>query len=152
MVNIQDIENFDAYLEAVPENVDGLEFLFGLQKRLMAKYAEIERENIGFEIIANPYDDQRKFSLHTHRDQFMIKAAAYRVIEEISEATNCLKCKPWKSTPVPTDVDHFYEELVDALHFFIELLILCGIDSRSKVLQLYLKKYAVNKFRQRSNY
>ena len=50
-----------------------------------------------------------------------------------------------------TDVTHYVEELIDALHFFVELLILSGLKAED-AFRIYFKKSEVNKFRQRSKY
>lgn len=80
-----------------------------------------------------------------------LKDLAYRVVEELSEATNTLKNKPWKQDFVETDADHFYEELADAFHFFVEFAITAGLDAES-LTKVYFAKSEVNKFRQRSGY
>lgn len=83
--------------------------------------------------------------------QDTIKDFAYRIVEELSEATNCLKMKPWTQTHILTDRDHFLEELSDALHFFLELLVLVGLSAED-VFKLYLLKSRVNEFRRESGY
>jgi hypothetical protein len=125
---------------------DLLQSIFEGQKELIAKYAEIERGRGA--LVVSP--DQ--FGNIDHRFvQWRIKDLAFRMIEELTEATNTLKNKPWKQSEVPTDKDHFYEELADSFHFFIELCITAGMDAEDLAL-MYLKKHAVNQFRQRSNY
>jgi hypothetical protein len=49
------------------------------------------------------------------------------LVEEIMEAFNLLKNKPWKQTPRPTDPEEFYKELGDAWHFWLELMIVVGM-------------------------
>lgn len=137
MVNILDIDT------EAPEEGDKLENIFSRQQELEDKYERIESDN-GF---PRPTES----SLDDPQLQAYIKDAAYRMVEELSEATNCLKNKPWKSTHVPTDENHFYEELADAWHFFIRLNLIAGLDAE-KVYRLYFKKSEVNKFRQESNY
>lgn len=124
---------------------DMLDEIFKRQRELEEKYDEIE--------IANGYVLHKGLNVDLNDPvaQWYIKDAAYRMIEEISEATNCLKNKPWKTTHVLTDEAHFYEELMDALHFFVRLCLIVGLDAES-VYKLYFKKSEVNKFRQESNY
>lgn len=129
----------------LPEG-DLLYAIFSRQVELMEKYHEIEADR-GALVVAK--------AMHGELDhrfvQWRIKDLAYRCVEELSEATNTLKNKPWKQSEVSTDRTHFYEELADAFHFFIELCITAGMDAEDLAL-MYLKKSEVNKFRQRSRY
>ena len=139
-MNIQDVEDF----KLVVEPRDLLKMMIDKQKELMEKYGEIERRK--------GIDSHHPIDIHTCRGQQRVKDLMWRIVEELGEAANCLKNKPWKKSELSTDVDHFNEELSDALHFFLELLISVHIDSADKIANLYLKKARVNKFRQRSNY
>lgn len=118
--------------------------IFEKQKSLHEKYVDIETKK-GILTSHGPVD------LNTCHGQQIIKDFMWRVTEEIGEAANCLKNKPWKSTEMLTDEAHYKEELMDALHFFIELLILSGFTAES-AYDLYFKKNKVNQFRQGSNY
>ena len=129
----------------VPDR-DLLGVILDQQKSLMAKYEKIERDNN----IPNP--KLFNLNINDYLDQAKIKDLMWRVVEELGEAGNCLKNKPWKQTQMLTDVDHFHEELSDALHFLLELLIGVGIDTKEKVYQLYFRKAKVNEFRQESQY
>jgi hypothetical protein len=112
----------------------------------METYEEIEQRN-GAVVV-----EARSFGVVDAREvQIRMKDLAYRVVEELSEATNTLKNKPWKQTFVATDVPHFHEELADAFHFFVELLITAGISAED-LFKLYFLKNAVNQFRQESKY
>lgn len=125
---------------------DLLVTIFEGQGELIARYHDIERSRGA--LVVEP----SQFGNIDHRFvQWRIKDLAYRCIEELTEATNTLKNKPWKQSEVSTDKDHFYEELADAFHFFIELCITAGMDAEDLAL-MYHRKHAVNKFRQRSNY
>lgn len=137
-MNINDIKT------EAPTTGDKLENIFGRQLELELKYDHIEQAN-GFNNMG------LKVDLDSPAAQWYIKDAAYRVIEELSEATNCLKNKPWKTTHVPTDQPHFYEELADAFHFFVRLCLIVGLDADS-LYKFYFKKSEVNKFRQESDY
>jgi len=129
----------------LPEG-DLFKAIFDRQLELMEKYHDIEKRRG-----ANVVEPKNFGSIDSRFVQWRIKDLAYRTVEELSEATNCLKAKPWKQSEVATDRTHYYEELVDALHFFIELCITSGLDAEDLAL-LYLKKAEVNAFRQRSNY
>ena len=136
-MNINDIE-VDA-----PSDGDKLENIFARQQELEDKYGPIET--------ANGHPVPASTNLNDYERQRYLKDAAYRVVEELSEATNCLKNKPWKSSPVITDEEHFYEEVSDAFHFFIRFCINANISAEG-LYKLYFKKSEVNKFRQESNY
>ena len=137
VLDMQDVE--------LPEG-DLLSSIFEGQRQLMEKYHDIEQKRGALVI------EPANYGRIDHRFvQWRIKDVAYRCIEELTEATNTLKNKPWKQSEVPTDTTHFYEELADALHFFIELCITAGLDAEDLAL-MYHRKHAVNQFRQRSNY
>lgn len=136
-MNINDIET------EAPAEGDWLQNIFNRQQELEDKYGPIEAAN------GNPAPES--MDIDDYARQRYIKDGAYRAIEELSEATNCLKNKPWKSSPVITDRDHFLEELADFLHFSVRLFIICGLSAED-VYRLYFKKSEVNKFRQESNY
>lgn len=136
-MNINDIET------EAPTDGDKLENIFARQQELEDKYGPIEARN------GAPRPASR--SLDDYARQRYLKDAAYRVVEELSEATNCLKNKPWKTTPVLTDQEHYYEEIADAFHFFIRFCIESNITAEG-LYRLYFKKSEVNKFRQQSNY
>ncbi|MDE2098833.1 MAG: hypothetical protein KGL39_16390 [Patescibacteria group bacterium] len=122
-----------------------LRIIFGRQRNLMAKYEGIEESNGLLQTHDIPVD------LNSAKGQARLKDFAWRVTEELGEAMNCLKNKPWKQSQMLTDIDHYLEEIADAFHFFVELCILSGIDAE-KLYDLYFRKSEVNHFRQRSNY
>lgn len=130
-----------------PEAVSGcrLKLIFDHQRELMEKYHEIEKRNGLLQTEEVPVD------LDDSRGQARLKDFAWRVTEELGEAMNCLKNKPWKQTHILTDTDHYEEEISDAFHFFIELCLLSGIDE-NRLYELYFKKNQVNQFRQQSQY
>lgn len=139
-MNVKDFEDV-----VVPEG-DLLEQIFIQQLELMKDYEHIERMR-GF-ITVGP--DQ--FGDLDHRFvQYRIKDVNARAVEELYEAMNCLKNKPWKQSEVPTDKLHFYEELADAVHFLVEMFITSGLTAQD-LAAMYHKKHAVNKFRQESKY
>ena len=133
--------------DAEKEQISGdkLDAIFARQRELMEKYHDIEKAKglLQTEDIPVNIDD--------HLGQARLKDFAWRVTEELGEAMNCLKNKPWKQTQMETDRTHYEEEIIDALHFFIELCILSGFDAES-LTDMYLAKSQVNKFRQRSKY
>lgn len=139
-MNVVDMDEVE-----LPEG-DLLRSIFDHQVELMKKYHPIE-EGRGALVV-----EPEMFGEIDHRRvQWRIKDLKQRCDEELDEAMNCLKNKPWKQSEVPTDKTHFYEELADAVHFLIELFITAGMDAEDMAL-MYHKKAAVNEFRQRTKY
>jgi hypothetical protein len=133
---------------------DRLWLMLQRQWELERKYRPMEAGKGFFQQFPMPADDF-PVDLSNEYAQIMIKDAMERIIEELMEAANTLKNKPWKNTHVDTDEMHFFEELADAWHFFLRLwLITCGTpdDAVRMIYSLYFKKSEVNKFRQNTNY
>lgn len=133
--------------DANDEKVTGDKFdaIFKRQLELMEKYHDIERKNGLLQT------EELPVNLNDPKGQARLKDFAWRITEELGEAMNCLKNKPWKQTQIETDIVHYKEEIGDAFHFFIELCILSGMDA-DELLNIYLRKSQVNMFRQRSKY
>jgi len=138
-VNIKDIET-DA-----PGFGDWLENIFTRQRELMVKYHEIEKSNDLLLYEKIPVD------LHDRHGQARMRELIRRCVEELIEASHTLKNSPWKCSHVLTDEEHFYEELSDAFHFFLEICIAVGMNAED-LYRLYFKKSEVNMFRQKTNY
>jgi hypothetical protein len=139
-MNVTDVE-LNQEEQKVP---DMLVALFERQKALEDKYYPIEASN-GALCPPLPLD------LDTFQGQERMRSVIHRIAAEIYEADNCLRNKAWKSTHVPTDKEHFWEEMIDGLHFYLQAFIEGGISAED-VFNLYTKKNKVNQFRQRSNY
>lgn len=137
-MNIKDVK------EAKLEGDNKLEAIFSKQRELEEKYHTIEKKT-GALVPDLPLD------LNTFHGQERTRLLIYRIAEELFEAGNCLRNKAWKESQVPCDIDHFLEEMSDAVHFLIQLYIELGLDAKDFTV-LYFKKAAVNKFRQRSKY
>jgi hypothetical protein len=133
---------------AQTENFEGdrLEAIFNRQIELMAKYHDIEK-NIGL-----MQTEDCPVNLHDKRGQARLKDFAWRATEEVAEAMETIPVINDLAAQVSelrlSDFDdanlfaikhdelhksiednmlHFQEEMVDALHFFTEFTILCGI-------------------------
>jgi NTP pyrophosphatase (non-canonical NTP hydrolase) len=128
-LNINDIK-----LEPRKVDYDMLESLFSMQTQLMKKY------NVQYPV-----------SLHTKDGQFKLREMAWYVVEEVGEAMNVLKNRPWTNYQIPIDENHYKEELSDIMHFYIELLIMSGLSAKD-MYDLYCRKHAVNNFRTVSGY
>ena len=143
MINVSDVEGV--------EEDDGtddhyLKHMFMQQRELMLKYHEIEKK-----ILPCVVPEKVPVNLDSYHGQHCLRWLIRNAITELSEADDCLKNKAWKTTMIETDVVHLKEEMADALHFFIEACILIGMDAK-ELFEFYMKKNAVNKFRQRSEY
>lgn len=94
--------------------------IFDKQIELMSKYHTIEKRN-GLLQTDNPIVD-----LHDRFGQARLKDFAWRVTEELGEATEALEIHP-------EDETHFQEELIDALHFYVELCLISGMNYKDVV-------------------
>ena len=115
------------------------------QNLLEIKYLEIETNN------GLRHDQNIPVDLDDPHGQAQIEDHMFRLIAELVEASECLKNRPHKVTQMPTDKDHFLEELSDALHFMLSLFVLVGLDAE-QVYRLYWAKHQVNVWRQNTNY
>ncbi len=92
---------------------DLLQGIFIRQQNLSEKYQEIEKNSgVGYALVENI-----NFSLEDIRWQYLIKDFAWRYVEEITEATQII----FQSKT------HFIEEIIDGLHFLIELFIITNL-------------------------
>lgn len=87
----------------------------------------------------------------TDFDEKRAKYYAYRVIENLGEAMNRLKLKPWKQTAMLTDEKAFNQSLAEFFAALIDLLKASGFTAKTAT-QMYLNKNAVNQFRLKSFY
>jgi len=138
-MNVEDIKDVE-----LPEG-DLLKTIFTHQRNLMESYHAIEENNVGHRIPAASYrelvDGYRTIrwqyagglDLNDRASQLRIKSFCWRVTEEISEAT----CAMGEENSV-----HFQEEVIDALHFLVELMCLSGIEPGELILDPPRKKHA----------
>lgn len=138
-------DDFDELWEDQETNgvPDILETMFAKQREHMQAYARINEDA---QLPPHLWGD-----LDHPRTQAAIREFASYTVEELYEAINHLKNKPWKQTRRPTDLDAFREELADAWHFWIEMLILAGLDP-TEIFMDYFRKALVNQHRQESGY
>lgn len=115
-MNINDI-NDDI---KVPKNI--WLSIFKHQMKLAQKYSEIEGMGDLLETLDN--------NINTIKGQKWIKDFAWRVTEELAEAQ--------EAYDIGHD-DHFHEELIDALHFLVELTIISGHVNYKPQVQKYIK-------------
>ena len=120
---------------------DILETMFAQQLKHMQAYSEIGHTT-------NP---EHWGDLDSRVTQASLREFASYTVEELYEAINHLKNKPWKQTDRPTDVEAFKEELADMWHFLIEMHIIAGIDPE-EIFRMYFRKTFVNVQRQQNGY
>ena len=120
-------------VDVVVPKGDKLELLFRKQRFLMEKY--------GIKVL----------DINTKEGQNVIRATIMHLIEELGEITHCLKNKPWVNYETLVDKNAMYDEVADSLHFFLEIMLLLGINSNS-LTELYLKKNKINLERIKSGY
>lgn len=118
-MNIDDVKKVD-----IPESGKLLPSIFAHQRVLMEKYHDIEVSN-GANSPEPPWNIDDKLV------QWRLKDLFWRTTEEIAEAH---ECKPARIPPQPmqvwdsdTNLRHFFEELIDSLHFLVEASIVAGM-------------------------
>ena len=121
--------------------MDKLDLIFARQRELLERFHQIEAQH---GLLPDP---DVPVDITTHHGQAVLRSRAWNVTEELAEAMNELKNRPWKQKTYPVDLEAFYEELVDALHFFVELCILAGLSAQD-LFDHYMGKAAVNTQRQ----
>ena len=88
---------------------------------------------------------QYPVDLVTKKGQQELRTISYHCMQEIFEAIQHLKnSKEHRATNVSEfDRSNFVEELCDAQHFLIELLIMAGVTA-DEFFSVYVNKHAVN--------
>lgn len=102
---------------------DKLDAIFKRQKELMKKYHVIEATSGLLQTYNIPVD------LDDAKVQARIKDFAWRCTEELMEAMDAYQHKT-----------HLGEEIADAFHFLVELVILAGFSAKDIVKGVYLKE------------
>jgi dimeric dUTPase (all-alpha-NTP-PPase superfamily) len=93
--------------------------IFEKQEALFEKYHEIEgKRGIGLGLLKTLHGD-----IDDAVRQYVIKDCAWRTVEEIAEAMEA-----YEGNPNEISIAHVHEELIDSLHFFVELFQIAGIS------------------------
>lgn len=97
--------------------------IFERQRELMGKYQQIEN-------LPTP-----PVSLHTANGQKVLKDFAWRSTEELTESFEALEAQRFQISPDERDMHrlHQVEEIADALHFLVELLLFAGISADAAI-------------------
>jgi len=121
-------------------NKDMLEDIFERQRVFM----ELLREN---DVLPEyPVD------LTTKPGQRLIRETMLNTIEELMEASFCLRNKVHKlSDDRSVDLDHYKEELGDALAYFVEACIFSGFTPK-EIYEEYCRKNQIVQDRTRNGY
>jgi dimeric dUTPase (all-alpha-NTP-PPase superfamily) len=111
-MNVLDVATQD--IPKPTKDQDMIALIFQRQRQLMEKYHLIEAQNGLLQTADLPVD------IHNRHGQSRLKDFAWRVTEELAEATQA-------KIDHPNLEIHFLEELSDAYHFLIELTIISGM-------------------------
>lgn len=147
-------EALDAYEDKehfLEELIDGLHFLTELTilagltpEKLVNQVKENAEDPVtegdGLEIIFNAVNPSTQSG----------DSPVCSLVKELGMMCNCLKNKPWKQSHMRTDKENFYRRLGNVWIVYIDLLSI--YLSPEDIVDVYLRKSQVNKFRQRSNY
>jgi dimeric dUTPase (all-alpha-NTP-PPase superfamily) len=104
MVNVSDINQFEKERKLVNKNV--LQQIFDKQKELLIKYRDIEKI-------------PHVLNINSAEHQKLLKEFTFRGIEELAEAYEATE---------EHNIEHFIEEISDAIHFFTEVMIMAQIE------------------------
>lgn len=113
------------------EMVDKLEHIYSLQWNLQKRLYKTETQD-------------------SLKDMDYIKLNILAVENELHEALRETPWKPWKQNQ-EFNTEKFKEELIDALHFFINLCLASGMGP-NELYYRYLQKNKINHERQDNNY
>jgi len=93
-----------------------------------------------------------EIKVDTREGQEKLRRLFWYMIEELFEAVNALKNdREWVRTEYELDLWRIYDEIADALGFFITICRYLDLDAR-KLYEIYLRKFKVNMFRVESRY
>lgn len=130
------------------ELIDGLHFLTEFTILAGKDYNTIDNNAILVDSLENLY---HKATTLPEFPEMLVEEAVTDLVREMGMCCNCLKNKPWKQTSMLTDVNAFNQRLFNVWVCYIKLLAVSGLEV-DDIVNIYLKKSQVNKFRQRSNY
>lgn len=125
------------------------------KERESSKYAELWKQQEEFMKLLQSERSFPEFpvDITSKQGQRTVEEASFQMMKEVFEAIQHLKnAKNHRATEVTSfDRTAFIEELVDSLHFFIEMCILAGV-SQDELHRAYIDKGNVNTSRIREGY
>lgn len=142
-----DANSEDDFEHTVEELIDGLHFLTELT--ILSGYEPkdiVWENNNGNDLLLILYCQA---DCHT-TDKKILPKLITELVMDLGMMCNCLKNKPWKQTNMITDVNNFLHKLKLVWNDYFAILSL--FLKPQDIVEIYLKKSQVNKFRQRSNY
>jgi hypothetical protein len=128
--------------------VDLLASMYYQQERHALEYCKPEHAHGQLELPIDPADfgDWSKRTVHESFRRSMAWA-----VEELVEAIGLFKGKPWKKTFTAPDRAQVTGEIADALHFFLEALIVLGITPE-ELFEAYFRETKKNNARRETDY
>lgn len=142
-----DANSGDDFEHTVEELIDGLHFLTELTILSGYEPKDIVWEHTnGNDLLLTLYCQA---DCHTSDKEILPKLIT-ELVMDLGMMCNCLKNKPWKQTNMITDVNNFLHKLRLVWNDYFAILSL--FLKPQDIIEIYLKKSQVNKFRQRSNY
>lgn len=134
------INDFEHYTE---ELIDGLHFLTEL-----TILSGFEPKDVVWE---DPKGNDLLLTLYNQGEcEIELGGIILNLVTDLGMMCNCLKNKPWKQTNMLTDKNEFLHRLRMVWNDYF--LLLSTVLPPEGIVDVYLKKSQVNKFRQRSNY
>lgn len=125
---------------------DKLNDIFDQQMKLIKKFHEIEVRNGATNIQTSDFG-----RLSTRVTQLRLHELYGYLVRELSEAMQLLKNKPWRLTDTPVSQEEWFEEMADAMHFFVEMCITGGMTAEG-LHRWYLGKAKINEQRLEGGY
>ena len=107
---------------------------------IFARQLELQTKSFGVNPSKLTGDDMSRY----------VQAMSLGLTDEVHEALNEIGWKPW-ATSRHVNREAFVGELVDALHFLVNLFLLVGADA-PEVYERYIEKSQRNKKRQTEGY
>jgi dimeric dUTPase (all-alpha-NTP-PPase superfamily) len=117
--------NVNDFNVEIPEG-DKLTIIFDHQRVLMNKYHPIEQKNVGQRVPSSKGklgEHDGALDINDRACQLQLKSFAWRITEELTEASLCLM-----RDMTENDETHYLEEVIDALHFSVEICLMSGVD------------------------
>jgi len=118
---------------------------------LVEKFKQKDKFQVLFDLVLEQNFTYPKADIHTKEGQKVWKEVMFNLVEELFEAANTLKNRPWVQTEYEVDLNHLYDELADALWYFVLLIHLSGLNA-DEMFRIFLAKWKVNNFRRESGY
>lgn len=138
-----DLEHYEEEL------VDGLHFLTELT--ILAGFEPQDIANIVVGEVKEGSDLLDTLCNKVEGGNKRIPDAITNLVRRLGMMCNTLKNKPWKQSHMRTDREMFKKRLGEVWETYI-LILVNSLGTSENIIDIYLKKSQVNKFRQRSNY